>query len=123
MLNRIGPVVMASLIFFFPVAFAQEEEMTIGELQQKVVFLSTMVSELQGIVLEIIQRTEENTKVTQDIVGIIKGNKEIYANNKEKLDVVVQSCDEMVKKNGETLYRCKIKLKDEPASLNEDPKK
>jgi hypothetical protein len=121
-------VVLGTLCLTATLVRAQDEEISVDELQQKVVFLCSMVSELQQIVLEIVQRTEENNKITRDIVDIISSNKEVYESNKEKLDVVVRSCDEMITQNGETLYRCKIKLNENPAApkdvikpLMEDP--
>jgi predicted transcriptional regulator len=117
MFKKIWPVIMIVLIFSFPVAFAQDQAMTVVELQKKVEFLSGMTTELQKIVLQIMEGTEANTNLIKEIAEIVKANKSIYEGNKEKLDVVVQSCDEMVKVNGEILYRCKIKLKNDPNAV------
>jgi TolA-binding protein len=91
---------------------------TVKQLVHKAEILSDMVNQMQKMMLEMMQSIESNSTMTNELVTIIKDNKGLYAGNQEKLDYVVQSCNEMVKKNGETIYSCKIRLKDELSSLS-----
>jgi TolA-binding protein len=91
---------------------------TVQQLRHKSEILSDMVEQMQKMMLEMMQSIESNSVMTNELVTMIKDNKSLYTGDQQKLDYVVQSCNEMVKKNGETIYSCKIRLKNELSSLS-----
>ena len=110
-------VVLACLVcLFVMLAFSysrENKETDDKRLENKVDLLSNMVSDMQEIMLEMMEKIQQNQNIAKDILEVMKNDKDIYNNNKEGIDIVIKSCEQMIKENDETLYNCKIKFKDE----------
>ena len=72
------------------------------------------------MMVEIVERMDKNHAIINDLVSLMNEDKDLYNRNRQKFDYVIKSCSEMVKENGETVYKCNIKFNDENAKQKTD---
>ena len=114
MLNKVlTALIMVVTVTISPGAAKVKKETDLIDVAQEVKVLTTIIDQLQETITQIMVRIQQNTKINKVVLSIIKDNKEIYRKDRNNFEKVVKSCDEMIKINGETLYKCKIKFQDE----------